>query len=196
MKSRIGTVVRSGGLSHQTNNGKCRGGHNAAQGNVTGDEHNQNEEHQHNQQARGASAMNAPAAVATPLPPLKRSHTVNMWPRMATKAASAANRKRCGYRWFAAVDHTDWWDRRLEPMCASQPEGKRHGRVSLQGIEEQSRDRQALRSGARNVCRSDIAAAGLADILPAKDAHQQIAEGNRAQQIGDNNDDEDEFGQV
>src|ERR1019366_2182467 len=42
--------------------------------------------------AVGAMLRNAPTAVATPLPPLKRSHTGYMWPRIANNAARAANR--------------------------------------------------------------------------------------------------------
>src|SRR5450432_526333 len=36
--------------------------------------------------ARGTRSANAPTEVATPLPPRKRSHTGNMWPRIAQSA--------------------------------------------------------------------------------------------------------------
>ena len=39
--------------------------------------------------ASGISAITAPPATATPLPPLKRSHTGKTWPAMAAAAATA-----------------------------------------------------------------------------------------------------------
>ena len=94
ISSRIGAVVRSGRAEPPHEQRKCRRRNHAAQRNVArqcNDDHEQHESD--NSMARGASAANAPTAVATPLPPLKRSQTVNMCPRMAQKAASAASRK-------------------------------------------------------------------------------------------------------
>ena len=45
--------------------------------------------------ALGASARKTPSPVATPLPPLKRNHTVKMCPMMAQRADTAASRKTC-----------------------------------------------------------------------------------------------------
>src|ERR1035441_730830 len=91
--NRIGAVLRSAGLSHRPNQG------NDAAATMLPKEtyrvsaktiaNNRSESSRH----FGASATNAPAAVATPLPPLKRSHTVNMCPRIAQNAATAASRK-------------------------------------------------------------------------------------------------------
>ena len=90
----LAALLRSGGFSQKTAKGNDDRRNDAAQRNVAGEGEQQSTNmQQRNQQALGASARKAPAAVATPLPPLKRSHTVNMCPRIAQKAATAARRK-------------------------------------------------------------------------------------------------------
>src|SRR6058998_1746626 len=47
--------------------------------------------------AHGTSAINTPADVAMPLPPLKRSQQVKLWPRTAeTPAMIASHSRACG----------------------------------------------------------------------------------------------------
>src|ERR1019366_5767397 len=76
-----------------------------------------------------------------------------------------------------------------------QPESKRHGDIAFQSVEKQGRNRKSLRSRARNIGRTNVSAAGVTNILPAKNAHQQIAEGYRAQQIGNHDGNEQKFRQ-
>ena len=61
--------------------------------------------------------------------------------------------------------------------------------ITLECIQQQRRNGQSLGTGARDIGGADVAAAGLADVLSAKDADQQVAEWDRAQQVGDRDDD-------
>ena len=160
---------------------KCRDRHHAAQGNVTGQSHNQNEEHQHNQQCPRRQGHERPGRRGYSFTALEaQPHGEHV------SQDGDESRQRRQQKYGAAIDGLGrsiiqtGADRRLEPMCASQPESKRHRCISLQGIEQQSRDRQALRASAGNVRRSDVAAACLANVLSTKHSNQQISKGNRS----------------
>ncbi len=62
--------------------------------------------------------------------------------------------------------------------------------ISLDGIEEEG-ERPKQRRFAGYVGRADVAAAAAADVFAAKDPYQQIAEGDRAQKIAGDRDDEE-----
>ena len=79
-------------------------------------------------------------------------------------------------------------------MQARQPEGKLDCHAAFQRVKDQGRKPQAF-TGAGNIGGADVSAAGRADIEAAKNAHQQIAEGNRTQQVGDHHDNEQKFRQ-
>ena len=64
------------------------------------------------------------------------------------------------------------------------------GEVSLEGVEQQGRDRESFGSSAGDIGGADVAAASLADVLSAEDANQQISERDRAEQVGDDDDKE------
>src|SRR4051812_20746805 len=61
-------------------------------------------------------------------------------------------------------------------------------RISLRRIEDQCRDAEALCTGPRNVCGTDVAAAHRANVLLTKQANQNVAEGNGAEQVRDDGD--------
>ncbi len=69
-------------------------------------------------------------------------------------------------------------------------EGEQDGGQTLAEIEQKSQDAEALGAGASDVGRADIAAAGGADILLAKDAHEQVAEGDGPEQVSQREDGE------
>ena len=64
------------------------------------------------------------------------------------------------------------------------------GEITFERVEQQGRDRESLRSSARDVGGADVAAAGLANVFSAEDANQQISEWNRAQEVRRDDDDE------
>ena len=68
-------------------------------------------------------------------------------------------------------------------MMLREEEDVRDGDVSLERIEQKRRDGQSLGAGAGDVGGADVAAAGLAHVLAAEDADEQVAEGDRAQQV-------------
>ena len=67
---------------------------------------------------------------------------------------------------------------------------EQHSNETLRRIEQKGCRAQAFAAGADHIGSADIAAALLADVLLAEDAHQDEAEGNGAQQIRENADDE------
>ena len=91
--NRIGAVLRSAGLSHKTSQGNAAAATMLPKETYRATAKTMANKRSESSRHFGASATNAPAAVATPLPPLKRSHTGNMCPRSAQKAATAASRK-------------------------------------------------------------------------------------------------------
>src|SRR6185437_8770899 len=63
------------------------------------------------------------------------------------------------------------------------------GSQALRGIEKKRDRAQTFAAGADHVGSADIAAALGADVLLAEDAHENEAEGNRAQQVSNDADD-------
>ncbi len=76
-----------------------------------------------------------------------------------------------------------------------QPKGKLDCEAAFQRVEDQGCNCQPFRTCAGNIGCADVSAAGMADILSAEDAHQQIAEGYRTQQVGNHDDSECKFRQ-
>ena len=108
------------------------------------------------------SPIRMPRKVATPLPPLKRSQTGKRWPRKApSPAASPASR------------------------APEQGRSQQHRRRALQHVAEQGQCRQLLVAGAQDIRRADIAGADAAQVGPAAQAGQDDAEGDRAEQIAE-----------
>jgi hypothetical protein len=62
-----------------------------------------------------------------------------------------------------------------------------HGGGALEHIAEEGGRAQALAAGAQHVGGADVAAAHGADVLMAEEAHQHIAHGNGAEQVGNRN---------
>ena len=63
------------------------------------------------------------------------------------------------------------------------------GACAFESIKQQRRYAQSLCSRARHIRRADIAAAGEADVLTAKSFYQDIAEGNRSEEVSYDDDD-------
>src|SRR5579864_2169692 len=68
--------------------------------------------------------------------------------------------------------------------------GQPDGQGPLQSVQHQRGDAESLGPRPRDVCCANVAASGLAYVFAAKNAHQQVPEGNRAQQVRDSGDDE------
>ena len=117
--------------------------------------------------AQGAAARKTPKPVATPLPPWKRSQTGNTWPRTAQRAARASA-LRMGSRGSSSAAE-----------AGAEPDGG----AALEHVEEKGGRAQALAAGAQDVGGADVAAARLADVLVSKEADQQVAGGDGAEQI-------------
>ncbi len=98
-----------------------------------------------------------------------------MWPTMAHSAAVAAR--------FCAV---------CRPVCKWLRDHVRgdDSNKAFCRIEQEGCRAQTFAAGTDHIGGANIAAALLADVLLAEDAHQDEAEGNGAQQICENADDE------
>jgi hypothetical protein len=68
--------------------------------------------------------------------------------------------------------------------------GDDDGDIGFSEIEQESSYGEAFGSGARHISGADIAAAGGANILFTKDLYEDIAEGNRTEEIGQRDGDE------
>src|ERR1041385_4499532 len=64
------------------------------------------------------------------------------------------------------------------------------GQSSFQRVQRKRGDPESLSTGTHNVGSANVAAACLANVFTAKDAHQQISKGNRTQHVSDSGDDE------
>ena len=117
----------------------------------------------------GVSKIKAPRLVATPLPPRNLSQTGNRWP-------THGEERRRGHD---------------ELLMRSAEQHPRHQNRSqtLGGVEQQSRNPEHRRL-ARHVGRANVAAAAGAHILALENPHQQVAEGNRSQQVAHGGGDE------
>src|SRR5579862_4011166 len=73
-------------------------------------------------------------------------------------------------------------DRDALEQCGTQDDPENDGGRSFKGIEEKSEDAEGRRF-AGNVRSADVAAARLADVFAAEDADQEIAEGDRSQEV-------------
>ena len=80
--------------------------------------------------------------------------------------------------------------RQMIRMMAREEEDVENSDVTLERVEHERRDGKPLGSGACDVGSADISAASLADVFAAKDADEQVSERNRAEQIGDDGDDQ------
>ncbi len=130
--------------------------------------------------ASGARARKAPTAVATPLPPLKaqpyREH-------VAEDGAEAGEGRKNVNRVRTVIGN-------IVGIMAGEEEHMGDGQVSLEGVKQKRCDGQSLGTGASDVGGADVAAAGLAHVLTAKNADEQISERDRAEQIRNDDDDE------
>ena len=113
--------------------------------------------------ASGISAITAPPATATPLPPLKRSHTGKTWPAMA----AAGGDGRPGVVREEPGDHDR--DDALEDV------GRHHG------------DAHLAAQGAEHVRRAEVPAADGAEVHAAGPPGQE-RERDRAEQVGQRHD--------
>ena len=111
--------------------------------------------------AHGASARNAPNPVATPLPPRNRRKTGQQFPTMARTAPAAAHAGE-----------------------ASAARATLTAAIALHDVAEQGGDGGALAERPQHVGGADIAAARAPDVHPAAEARHDIADGNRADQVG------------
>ena len=59
---------------------------------------------------------------------------------------------------------------------ASNESGQPDRQSPFERVEHQRGDSESLSAGARDICSADVAAAGLANVFAAKNAHQQISE--------------------
>ena len=80
--------------------------------------------------------------------------------------------------------------RQMIRIMAREEQDMENSDVTLERVEHERRDGKPLGSGACDVGSADIAAASLADVFAAKDADEQVSERNRAEQIGNDRDDE------
>ena len=69
-------------------------------------------------------------------------------------------------------------------------QGDFDGEKGFADVEQERGDAEAFGSAAGNVGGADVAAAGCADVLVAKDFYEQVAEGNGPKQIGERNGEE------
>ncbi len=72
-------------------------------------------------------------------------------------------------------------------VAGSEVLGDLDGEEGFAEVEKERGDAEALGSGACDVGCADVAAAGGADVLLAKDFDEEVAEGDRTQQIGQRN---------
>ena len=69
-------------------------------------------------------------------------------------------------------------------LVAGQASGDPYRGVALGDIEQQRRDAGGAAGGAQDIGRADVAAAGSAHVGAGGQTDQEIAEGNRAEQVG------------
>ena len=75
------------------------------------------------------------------------------------------------------LGHTGGQDRQSEG--GAEPDGG----AALEHVEQESGRAQTLAAGAQDIGGTDVAAAGLADVLFAEEPHQQVSGGDGTEQI-------------
>ena len=120
--------------------------------------------------ASGVSTAKTPHAVATPLPPRKRSHTGKTWPTMAARPAAAVHRSR------------------VEPL--DQHDAAR----ALGHVEQHHRHAGADARRAQDVRGAQIATADAAQIGGSEPPRQNQRERDRADEIRQQNERKDGHG--